>query len=653
MKHLTRVFVLIVTATLAFSCAYDDSEIRKEIDLIKTDISELKKQTNAIQGVIDALNKGKYITSVKEVSEKGSYIITFSDNKSIEIKNSKNVPVIGVKEENGIYYWTITTDGKTTFLLDNNKQKLPVTGKAGEPGEPGKPGEPGEPGKAPKLGIDADGYWTVNDKRITDANGKEVKAQGDGFFKEILDEEDAVTFVLANGDEIKLPKVPDTHLYFTQAADNPIFVFKPGEQKRMPIAYKNIVKMQITNLPDGWEANLHKPDHYVNVKAPSSDFKMGRKEIILKGWDEKGRVYEAVAVVTVSDPKVGYGNNLSTLILNEGNMTTENGSLIYISPDGQVINNIYSLINGKELGNVTQDLFIKEGKMWIISQNGGMNAMGQAFSNEGMLVKVDLKTMKKEIVFDEKLKNEEGKYKLSWPTHLAVLDDKNIFIRDNGGVSHFDSTNGELTLIEGTRGAAKNRMAVANNKVFVIKGKNILVFEANKKEVVKTITLPGSISGIERSKDDNLWVSISKPAMFVKLDSKTYNNIKENTITEGGLNNGMTSTPAFSAKSDTLYYNNAGTTIYRHIFNLNKTEKMVNVKEYVENANIVYNGIGVHPITGDVYINTIKGFGWDFVTNEISVFNFDNPDPSVSPYKTGYKNHTRFPAGIFFPANFN
>lgn len=651
MKHLTRVFVLVITAMLAYSCAYDDSEIRKEIDLIKTDITGLKKETTAIKEIVDALNKGKYISAVEEQTGKNSYKITFSDGKTIEVKDGKAVPVIGVKEEDGNYYWTITTDGKTDFLLDNNGDKLPVSGKQGEAG---KPGQPGNDGKTPELGIDAEGYWTVNGKRIVDANNKEVKAEGEGFIKEILEEDEEVIFILADDTEIKIPKLPDTHLYFTEAADNPIFVFKPGEQKRMRIAYSNIVKMQITNIPDGWEVNLHKPDKYVNVKAPSSNMTLGRKEVVLRGWDKKGRVFEAVAVVSVSDPKVGYGDKLSTLILNEGNMTTENGSLIYISPDGQVINNIYSLINGKELGNVTQDLFIKDGKMWIISQNGGTNAMGNAFQNEGMLVKVDLKTMKKEVAFDNELKDEKGKYKLGWPTHLAVLNDKNIFIRDNSGVSHFDSTTGKLTLIEGTRGAEKNRMAVANNKVFVIKKKDLFVFEADKMEIVKTITFSANVTGIEKSKDDNIWVAVeSKPGKFIKLDSKTYKTIQENEVTEGGLSRGWTSTPAFSAKGDTLYYNNGGFTIYRHIFSQKATKMMVNTKDYVENANIVYNAIGVHPITGDVYINTIKGFGWDFVTNEISVFNFDNPDSSVSPYKTGYKNYTRFPAGIFFPANFN
>ena len=57
----------------------------------------------------------------------------------------------------------------------------------------------------------------------------------------------------------------------------------------------------------------------------------------------------------------------------------------------------------------------------------------------------------------------------------------------------------------------------------------------------------------------------------------------------------------------------------------------------------------MHPITGDVYLNTIKGYGWDFTINNISVFNFD--EDLISPLKANYEDYTRFPAGIFYLEN--
>ena len=76
-------------------------------------------------------------------------------------------------------------------------------------------------------------------------------------------------------------------------------------------------------------------------------------------------------------------------------------------------------------------------------------------------------TLVKEATFNEELSA------LNWPTHIAVLDEKNIFIRDNYGVHLFDSEAGIETLIEGSKGAGKLTMAVADGKVFAIAGSKL------------------------------------------------------------------------------------------------------------------------------------------------------------------------------------
>lgn len=636
MKKTSNLLIILLSGLLLFSCAYDDSFLKEEIEKIKTDVKSLKEQTTSLKTIVDALNAGKVITKVEKLADDKGHKITFNDGAAVEVLNGEKAPVIGIQEEAGSYYWTITTNGKTEFLLDKDNNKLPVSGKEGEPGN------------TPELGIDAEGYWTVNNVRVKDANGNNVKAQGDSFFKEVKEDENAVTFVLTDGKTIVIPKAGDTFFYFELPENAQMFVGKPGENLRLRIKFANIDKMEITVKPDGWRINLHRPDKYVNVSIPQ-DAKFGVYEIVVRGLDKKGLVFMAVAKISIAAGE-GFTDPMGAFILNEGNMTTENGSLIFISSSGYVFDKAYANINGQELGNVTQDLFIKDGKMWIISQNGKVAATGTEFINEGMLVVADASTMKRVAVYDEVLK-ENGKYKLNWPTHLAVLNDENVFIRDNYGVSLFNSKTEELTLIPNTRGAAKNRMAVANNKVFVIKSRELIVFEAGKKEIVHTINMGAAISGVVTSKDGNLWVSTTgNPNKIAKVDSKTYEIVKENTISEGRVSAGMWSTPAITAKGDTLYYTGGSPVIYRHIFSTGESKKMIDAKTVVPNANMVYNGPGVHPLTGDVYLNTIKGFGWDFTINNISVFNFDEDMPS--PLKANYEDYTRFPAGIFFSANF-
>ncbi|HBG41920.1 MAG TPA: hypothetical protein DDZ96_01010 [Porphyromonadaceae bacterium] len=634
MKRTVHFILVLLSGIILYNCSYDDTEIWSEINKIKTDVTALNTQLSSLKTIVDALNEGKVIMKVEAIEDDKEYKITLNDGTSFDVLKGEITPVIGVgiKEFEGAYYWAIITNGNSEFLLDGENKKIPLTG---------------ENGNSPDVKIDEEGYWTANNIRIKDAEDNDIKAQGYSFFKGIKEDKVSVTFILPDGNTIILPKSDGTYLQFKSDNNESFFVFNPGDRKKLSIEFSNIQSIEIVAKPNGWTANLHRPDKYVEVIAPK-DAGYGIQEIILRGLDKNGMVFMAIAKVSIAGK--GFSDPLGVFILNEGNMTTENGSLIYISPTGEVFDDAYLNVNGTELGNVTQDLFIKDGKMYIISQNGKIAATGTAFNNDGMLVVVNAETLKRENVYDDVFLDEKGKYKLDWPTHIAVLNDQNIFIRDNHGIHLFNSTNKDLKLIDGTKGAAKNRMAVANNKVFAIVKKSLIVLEANGTGVAKTIDLGATVSGLLAAKDGNLWVSTTgSPNKIVKINSKDYSIIRSNEITEGKVGAGWGATPGITAKGDTLYYSNASTKIYRHIFSTGESKFMVDAKTMVDNANIVYNNIAVHPVTGDVYLNTIKAYGWDFLINNISVFNFDTGTPDL---KANYKDYTHFPAGIFFTADF-
>lgn len=253
-KLLISLLTVVSIGLTTWSCSeYDDSGIRKEISDIKDQISKLNGEVNSLKAIVEAASNGKVITDVKATAT--GYDITFSDGKTITVThgtNGTNAPVIGVKEDNGIYYWTLTTDGKTDFLYDAQKpdQKIPVSGKDGE---------------APNLTVDADGYWTIDGTRITDAGGNEVKAagtNGDSFFKKIEVSDDTVTFTLADGTKITLPRTEALNI--TIGATGELFV-KFGATKEFDITLSGIESYTIAK-PDGWKAAIK--DLKLQITAP-------------------------------------------------------------------------------------------------------------------------------------------------------------------------------------------------------------------------------------------------------------------------------------------------------------------------------------------------------------------------------------------------
>ena len=174
------------------SCEYNDSDlwdsiddlyskistIEKKIDGLNSDISDLKVLVNALQ---------ENVTVVKVDEAESGYTIILSDNTVVEIDNTvyedSGAPVVGVKlDEDGLYYWTITVDGNTDWLKNENGEKVRVDNEKPDP----------------KLSVDAEGLWTISydggvtKEYILDADGNPVSAIDTGtagsFFKSVTED---------------------------------------------------------------------------------------------------------------------------------------------------------------------------------------------------------------------------------------------------------------------------------------------------------------------------------------------------------------------------------------------------------------------------------------------------------------------------------
>ena len=218
--------VLASTLTLT-SCQFDDTGIWEKFGEMEESIrdheqrisalEELCKQMNtnieALQTLVNALEKRDYVTNVSEVRSNGEvigYTISFAYSDTITIYHGQDgkdgangadgkdgyTPQIGVMEDtDGIYYWTL--DGE--WLLDDKGNKIQANGVNGTNGV------------TPQLKIEND-YWYVsydNDAtwvQLGKATGEDGKDGQDSFIIGVEESETEVVFILSNNTTITIPK---------------------------------------------------------------------------------------------------------------------------------------------------------------------------------------------------------------------------------------------------------------------------------------------------------------------------------------------------------------------------------------------------------------------------------------------------------------
>lgn len=173
--------------------AYDDSSLWKQIDQSQKQLAELSSSLDAVSAEITmlrALATGGSITAIT-ANPAGGYMVSYTDasgeSKTVNIAAASDVvdaDIIGMKEDGGVLCWTITVDGKTSFLTDADGAKIPVSG------------------RTPSITVDKDGYWMVNGQYVLDCQGAKVKSSGlkASLITSLTSNEDGtVTFTFGDG----------------------------------------------------------------------------------------------------------------------------------------------------------------------------------------------------------------------------------------------------------------------------------------------------------------------------------------------------------------------------------------------------------------------------------------------------------------------
>jgi surface protein len=217
--------IFTVLATLVGCGQYDDSELKSDINDLKSRMAALEKQCKnmnenltSLQAIVDAIQKQDGIVSVTDLPDGQGYSVKFVSGKVIYLYNGKNgtdgvTPKISVrKDSDGIYYWTVDGDW---LMVDGKKVRaVGLDGKDGKDGEDGQDGQDGKDAITPQLKI-VEGFWYIsydNGKswnklgKATGENGKDGQdgKDGDGFFKSVTVKDGYAIFVMNDSEQTTL-----------------------------------------------------------------------------------------------------------------------------------------------------------------------------------------------------------------------------------------------------------------------------------------------------------------------------------------------------------------------------------------------------------------------------------------------------------------
>lgn len=211
MKLYKSILTVLVVSSIV-GCSYDDTEINNRLDKVEKDITELKAMVadinnniSALVTTVDALKNSDQITSVTPLADGSGYEVTFSKSGTIIIYNGKNgldgedgkdgtdgsdgqSPQISVKlDTDGTYYWTVNGE----WLLDEQGNKIPATAHIA----------------TPQIRINEGNFEISYNEGVTWEVIGDAGASDSIVFKQVIDGEASVLFILSDDTQIEIPKV--------------------------------------------------------------------------------------------------------------------------------------------------------------------------------------------------------------------------------------------------------------------------------------------------------------------------------------------------------------------------------------------------------------------------------------------------------------
>ena len=165
-KKVITVIIALTTLSAVISCDkfnYTDDlqRLGARVEILEKKLFDINTDMSALQLIIIAIEQQGYITNVVQ-NEDATYTITFNNGQTTTLRNGKvgtdgrdgrdgtslDFLISVALGQDGFWYWTLNGE----WILDDNGNKMPVTGKDGKDGQNGKNGQNGKDGVDGKDG---------------------------------------------------------------------------------------------------------------------------------------------------------------------------------------------------------------------------------------------------------------------------------------------------------------------------------------------------------------------------------------------------------------------------------------------------------------------------------------------------------------------
>jgi len=187
-----------------------------------------------------------------------------------------------------------------------------------------------------------------------------------------------------------------------------------------------------------------------------------------------------------------YGKGI--FITNEGPYNTGTGTITFYDRNtGEVQQDVFKLVNNRELGNVVQSMNLFNGQAYIIVNNSSKIEVADAAS----------------------MKSKATITGFSFPRYMQVINDKKAYVSDWAGLVHVVDLAANSITKSITAGTGPEVMLKSGDLVFVLNGggfsidSSITVINASTDQVVKTLEVFHRPTGIVQDASGKVWVMCS------------------------------------------------------------------------------------------------------------------------------------------------